>query len=61
MQPDHEESFGKGFNLILAVKEYGPARIEEIGDRLLELSNERQKLEDEMHILMRLVNAAATE
>ena len=55
--PESDESFGKGFNLILAVQEQGPARIKEINERMNELDKEQSALTTERNTLQRLVDA----
>jgi hypothetical protein len=53
------ESFGPDFNLIRAVREYGPSRVENIKKELASLEDRKQRLTEEMNILTKLI--AATE
>lgn len=49
-----EQSFGREFNLIRAVDEYGNKRITDIENRLRELHNEKMALEHERLVLCEL-------
>lgn len=49
-----EKSFGREFNLIRAVDEYGNKRIADIDKRMKELDNEKKALEHERLILCEL-------
>lgn len=55
--PEADESFGKGFNLVLAVKEHAPRRIDEITERLSELDKERISLASEKDQMLKLLAA----
>jgi hypothetical protein len=55
-----QESFGPDFNLIRAVREYGPTRMAAINKELLSLLEREKRLTEEMNILTKLI-AAATE
>lgn len=52
---DNQESFGYNFNLIRAVQEYGPQRIDAIGKRLDTMMREADALEQERRLLEQLV------
>ena len=54
------ESFGPDFNLIRAVREYGPTRVSAINKELLSLLEREKRLTEEMNVLTKLI-AAATE
>jgi hypothetical protein len=54
-----QESFGPDFNLIRAVREYGPSRVEGIKKELDSIEDRKQRLTEEMNILTKLI--AATE
>jgi hypothetical protein len=53
------ESFGPDFNLIRAVREYGPTRVEGIKKELLSIEDRKQRLMEEMNTLVKMI--AATE
>lgn len=53
--PAADASFGKDFNLIRAVQDVAPGRIDAIGERLADLALERETLENERAILTELV------
>lgn len=53
------ESFGPDFNLIRAVREYGPTRVNAIQKELLTIEDRKQRLTEEMNMLTKLI--AATE
>ena len=53
------ESFGPDFNLIRAVREYGPTRVNAINKELTSIEDRKQRLTEEMNILTKLI--AATE
>jgi hypothetical protein len=53
--PAADASFGKDFNLIRAVQDVAPGRIDAIGKRLADLALERETLENERAILTELV------
>lgn len=52
---DNPESFGYNFNLIRAVQEYGPQRIDAISKRLFDMEKEAIKLREERQTLEALV------
>jgi len=53
---ENPESFGHQFNLIRAVAEYGPQRVQEITQRLRSLEEESKQLRSEMETLERLIS-----
>lgn len=55
---DNPASYGHEFNLIRAVKEFGPERIEAITKRLADLDAEAVRLHEERATLEALVEAA---
>lgn len=54
-----QESFGPDFNIIRAIQEYGPVRVNAINKELLSIEDRKQRLTEEMNILTKLI--AATE
>ena len=57
----HPHSFGKDFNLIRAVEEYGPQRIQTIQRDLADLALRQQRLTTELATLERLVAVAKSD
>lgn len=58
---DNPASYGRDFNLILAVAEYGPQRVEEINKRLDAIEAEAKALIEErttLHALIQVVKPA---
>jgi hypothetical protein len=53
--PPADKSFGKDFNLIRAIQDTAPTRIEVINQRLAAIAMERETLENERAILTDLV------
>jgi hypothetical protein len=51
------ESFGPDFNLIRAVREYGPTRMDAINKELSSLEDRQKRLMEEMNILINLIAA----
>jgi len=51
------ESFGPDFNLIRAVREYGPTRMDAINKELASLEDRQKRLMEEMNILINLIAA----
>jgi hypothetical protein len=49
------QSFGNDFNLIRAVEEYGPQRVESIRNELIHLAKRQTALTEEMQTLERLI------
>lgn len=52
-----QESFGPDFNLIRAVREYGPTRMDAINKELASLEDRQKRLMEEMNILINLIAA----
>jgi len=52
-----QESFGPDFNIVRAVREYGPTRMEAINKELASLEDRQKKLMEEMNILINLIAA----
>ena len=48
-------SFGPDFNIIRAVQEYGPARVEQIRTELTKMDDRKIVLTDEMETLERMI------
>ena len=57
---DNPMSFGKDFNLILAVAEYGPKRVDEIEEEMEDIRQRMIQLQDERDTLTRLISALNT-
>jgi hypothetical protein len=57
---DNPMSFGKDFNLIRAVAEYGPSRVDEIEEEMEDLRKRMIHLTDERNTLTRLIDALNT-
>lgn len=57
---DNPMSFGKDFNLIRAVAEYGPARVDDIEEEIMDLRHRMIQLQDERDTLTRLISALNT-
>ena len=55
------ESFGREFNLIRAVAEYGPQRVTEINKRLAAIDAEAKALENERKTLNALIQVVKPE
>ena len=53
-----QESFGPDFNLIRAVREYGPTRVESIIKELASIEEQQQRLNAEMNTLNKMIAAA---
>jgi hypothetical protein len=51
------ESFGPDFNIVRAVREYGPTRIDAINKELASLEDRKQRLMEEMNILINIIAA----
>jgi len=51
----HPHSFGKDFNLIRAVEEYGPRRVESIRQELAQIDARQSALTEEMQTLEQLI------
>lgn len=49
-------SFGRDFNIIRAVSEYGPQRVDSIKKELVRMRDQMEKLELEMATLQRLID-----
>lgn len=58
---ENQMSFGKDFNLIRAVEEHGPLRIEAIDKEVAVLEQKMRALLDEKIVLARLVDAIHSE
>lgn len=57
---ENPTSFGKDFNLILAVAEYGPTRVDEIEEEMEDIRQRMIQLQDERDTLIRLISALDT-
>ena len=53
--PARAQSFGHDFNLIRAVEEYGPQRVESIRKELASIDARKEVLTKEMHTLERMI------
>lgn len=51
------ESFGPDFNLIRAVREYGPTRVDAINKELLSIEDRKKRLMEELNVLINLIAA----
>lgn len=56
---DNHVSFGNEFNIIRAVQEYGPQRIDAINKRLKHMQVEMEKLQLEHETLQQLISVAS--